>query len=395
MSDIQNIYFVESYDPNINGVSIYEQQMINILSLREDVALTIIIDGSPTERPIQSIRDGIRIIYYPLVRYNKTEIISSFLMETISTSKNMIFVVNYFPGSFMAEAINTVFPKSTLVHVVHDMPWLTLCKGDIEKYISYMKTYNYASSESMGKKIYYITIDMINTFHIAYYIIALCQDSFEVITKLCNIPEHKVILIHNGLPDTFNKVNKMECNLLRKSWNLPLEKKIIVVTGRLSLSKGTDRILHLMCELFKHDLLSKWHLVYAGPDKTNNWFPTKFNPHITHLGPFSQKEVIMLLSISDVGIIASRHEQCSYSGIEMLMCNLPVLFVPGAFGVDNMFTEVGIPYEQWIPFLKKRLTSTYNNCKSRKCFIGSYTFNEMKSRYFNLIDNIKNGQKDE
>lgn len=389
MDNLLHIYFIECYDSNITGVKTYEEQIINILSSRNDVVFTIIIDGYPIDHPFQETVNGIKFIYYPLVRHNKTEVISAFLLETISLSDNMIFWVNYFPGSFMAKAVKISFPKSVLIQVVHDIPWLAICKGNPELYASYINDHSSVKSNAMVKNINYITIDMLVTFRMASYIITLCQDAFKLITNIYNIPEKKVKLIPNGLCDTYNKLDKKEILRYRKYLNLPIEKKIIVSTGRLSISKGTDRIIQLMLELYNQNLLSQWHLLHIGSDDVRSWFPTKLFPYVTHLGPFPQKKVIRLLSISDVGIIASRHEQCSYSGIEMLMCNLPILYCSNTFGVENMFQEVGIKSELWISFLKEVLVSCNQDSRYRKKFLQSYAFHVMKFQYDNLLDTIK------
>ena len=86
-----------------------------------------------------------------------------------------------------------------------------------------------------------------------------------------------------------------------------------------------------------------------------------------------------------MGLFPSRHEQCSYVGIEFLMNGIPVIYVPD-YGIRDMFRK---------EFSFEYSASTYSmitigqieakKLAARNEYLKNYTAEKMNSRYVSLF----------
>lgn len=379
------VCFAMAYDPNITGVTIYEKQILQIFSKIQSVDIVVIRDSCPISHVESFYTDGVTYFHFPHTATHKTKTLITFLKCTINPCDKMIFFVNYLPGSFMMEALKQAYPHAVRCLVVHDIPWLTLCNGDVGTYLEYVN--GNISSSKKTQMIKMITYDMTISLSLSHLVIALCKDTQDLLHSLYGISIDRIRLISNGLIDSYSFIDNHAIGTIRNSYNLPLDKYLAVFIGRISFSKGIDRIISLMEIMKRYALFTKWHIIYVGADDYAKWIPATYRDSISYVGYLPNKEVINLLSACNIGIIASRHEQCSYTGIEMLMSNLPILYMPNSYGVENMFANTGIPINNCITFLENYPIMSEEGC-SRKKYLSSYTYNIMEEKYRSILDEL-------
>ena len=165
-------------------------------------------------------------------------------------------------------------------------------------------------------------------------IVCLCQESFCLLRDLYGVDEKKLSLISNGLPQS----KKGDRAVMRKKFFIDDDEKVLLFSGRLVSTKGID----ILFSAFEKVLLQnpKVRLVLAG----------SLNPHVEKLlvsyphavsrmtvTGFLPKELLQKwYAMADIGVIPSCYEQCSYTGIEMMMNGIPIITTDG-YGLSDMF----------------------------------------------------------
>jgi len=124
--------------------------------------------------------------------------------------------------------------------------------------------------------------------------------------------------------------------------NLPENEKIILFAGRLTDTKGIRPLLKAFCRVVKK--YPKVRLIIAGSTHDKKWHTQlcllgkEAITKITFIEQLTPEEMSEWYKITDIGLASAHVEQCSYSGIEMLMYGLPIVASDG-FGVQNMFID--------------------------------------------------------
>ena len=151
----------------------------------------------------------------------------------------------------------------------------------------------------------------------------------------------------------------------------------------MTRSKGADRI-H---DLFRVNNAKEKYLVYIGEDDVFKWIPPEIATCTYSLGFKSQSELHDLYSIADLGLFPSRHEQCSYTGIEFLMHGIPVI-ATSAYGVRDMFNSKNAII---VPPVSLQITLSELESKKRLArmeYLNKYTNENMISLYISLITEL-------
>ena len=153
-----------------------------------------------------------------------------------------------------------------------------------------------------------------------------------------NIPKEKIVLIPNGLDNDIH-LNQEEKQNIRLKLGLAPSDLIILYVGRMVEAKGLKELLEAFEILFNQN--SKVRLVIVGEVFNLNQF-VKYTPnsstHITYTGLIAKDRLNEWYEISDIGILPSYTEQCSYTAIEMMLHKLPIITTSGN-GLKDMFTD--------------------------------------------------------
>jgi teichuronic acid biosynthesis glycosyltransferase TuaC len=123
--------------------------------------------------------------------------------------------------------------------------------------------------------------------------------------------------------DTFRVRDKAEC---RRSLGVPEHAKLIGTAGGLHADKGVATLYEAYARLAADD--PSLHLVLAGPTDKRLLPPT--GPRVHHLGCLPHRQVAMLFSALDVGVIYLRDTPFGrfcfpQKAYEMAACGLPIV----------------------------------------------------------------------
>ena len=151
------------------------------------------------------------------------------------------------------------------------------------------------------------------------------------------------------------------------------------------------------------NVYSKIQLVLIGAFNENimNIIPDKIKSKITLMGLLPNDMLRYWYRVTDIAVIPSYYEQCSYSCIEMMMYGLPIVASDG-FGVKSMFNEhnaiiakihkdtnqYAINISESIFFFINKKKRVKMGAKSRENYKNKYEISYMIKGYTNLIHSL-------
>ena len=347
--------------------------------------LHIITEEFPTEQIRKEKKEGITYLYIPKINQNKFAALESYLATAIQNTPRMLVFSNFFPAIFNVKAIKKLFPHAKIIHVIHDFPWLPLFSGNEKRYIEYFQNNEKSIlSPQDDKFVRYCTYDMIESFQSMDIVVSLCKTTYDMLNNFYDVPPEKIRLIPNGMEDVTLYPRNSEQDYIKQKHNLPKDGLLIVMVGRLTHSKGADRIVELLNRI---DTSLKYHLIYVGEDDIYRWIPSVMTDSVISLGFKSHSEMFEIYSVSDLGLFPSRHEQCSYTGIELLMYNIPVIATP-AYGVRDMFDSTNSIVLSDFQHVISLAEIESKRGVARENYLKKYTSERMINDYTSLIHEL-------
>ena len=379
-----DLYLLEAYCDRYTGYDTFRNEFLEGMRQYGNICLHVVIEEYPTKHIYSEYKGKVMYIYFPKTSENKFAVLESFFNSAIKETSSMVFISNFFPAIFNVKAIKSSFPNAAVIHIIHDFPWLSLFNGNEVNYINYILG-NGEKNLSLqdDKMVRYCTYDIIESFELFDKIVCLCKSTHQLLIDFYDINAEKIHLIPNGMADYAIHCQNDKGLYIKKKYNIPNDRMIILLSGRLTCAKGSDRICELLNQI---DKSIRYCMVYVGQDDINRWVPSNMQIPIVQLGFKNFQEMQEIYSITDLGLFPSRFEQCSYAGIEYLMNGIPVLYVP-SYGVRDMFNS-----ENAFPVIEhNQITFREINEKRsavRNSYFKSYTRKNMISQYVSLIGNL-------
>jgi len=406
---MKNIYIIDDYaSSKINGIGTYIKELC--FCLKEAAMNLCLITFSYNTKTFKiEMNNGINGMQFPPIPgffEQHYTVIDKFFRLYIEDKPENVFLFNHTPNEFFVKTVKYSFPLSKLVFVIHDMTWTAPMLGDkteIKKYVFFenKELFTEKSSELSSnfdnEKRMYENVERI---------ISLAPETVELLQNIYKISNQKILLIPNGLQDTHHAISEKEEVLLKKKLFIPLHEKIIVFAGRVSEVKGIYRVINSLKNVVK--TYPNFRLIVIGTVfemKKIMECADEIVSKITFTGQISKDKLNEWYQIADIGVLASYWEQCSYTGIEMMMHGLPVVASDG-FCVGDMFQdEVNAKVAQigdrnnpeefennlsrvflellQSPTLRKKLGKN-----GRKIYETKYHINNMKEGYRMLLDSL-------
>ena len=365
-----------------SGVATYRHALIQVLKERQAEAIYIIEVNSPVETAAVSNVDGITIIKLPPVLHNVSDAYAEMLGKYIHKDFDYVCITNFFPASFIVEGLRKTYRSIQILHVVHDMIWMALCSGDVSRLDNILVDTADDSRHSRLVKASYI--DMARTFSSADSIICLCKATATFVKS--RFASSNVVVISNGLPDEEKLHEVDDRRYLYQKFGLRPNSRIYLSVGRMSYAKGIDRLPDIFSKIKAKDPDAV--LVVTGnadefASKILGSIEPSLRSHIIVTGALPRKLLFRLYSISDAAIIVSRHEQCSMTGIELMMHGIPVIYMP-AHGVTEMFKDgAGVSVEEALG--SSDIIATLSSLSPRHIYESKYSFDIFCQNYTHLL----------
>lgn len=323
----------------VNGIGTYIQALIDIAQ-KNKATIYRIAYSSECKSFKKEEQNGVKTFCFPPLPYlNIPLVVDKFLGLYLNDSEKNLFIFNYSPCELFIQTIKKRFPFSKLVFTIHDMTWTYELYGDTEKFKNIITT---ALERSKTE----IPTDLLNYFHeeqrmfnLVDHVIVLANETQELLVSQYKIPLHKISLIPNGLGDSYQLVSNEEKQRIRKNLHLELKEKIILFTGRIHYIKGIYSLIKSFKKVLEHYPDCRLVLVGFVFDfpKTSS-LSKMIASKVIFTGQLAKDELNDWYKIADIGVLPSYVEQCSYTGIEMMMHSLPIIASDG-FCVKDMFKD--------------------------------------------------------
>ena len=340
---MKHLYITNDHETSSgNGIGTYIRQLIACLS-GTDIAIGILVFNSGKDVfDIEEI-DGIRHFHFPSFRtksiQDHSRIIDKFLRLYIPDSQDNIFLINYSPCSLLMKMIRTSHPLSTQIYVIHDMAWTLHLFGDVDRYIRILKQKDRKYVVERYAYLLETYREEVEMCRYADRVVCLSEDTYCLLETCYSVDRDKLRLIPNALFERTVLWSEEQKMAFRKKMMLPAGEKILLYVGRMTEQKGFMACIDAFKEIVK--VYPMCRLAVVG--STSNWdfvrkscYPVLSKIHFT--GALSPEEVDKWYQISDIGLLPSYTEQCSYVGLEMIAHRLPVVASDG-FGVRCMFQK--------------------------------------------------------
>ncbi|WP_294552574.1 glycosyltransferase [uncultured Bacteroides sp.] len=333
---MKNIYIIdESRNSLKNGIGTFLQEFLFCVE-RMDTNICLVSFNS--EQSEFSIEEGdkiseMRFPVFPSGNFmTHPEVAIRFFRLYIKDSSNNVFLINYSPCIAFLQLIREYFPLSKIMYIIHDLSWTSVCLGDKKEWKASIKV----SGDDVSEKERWL----INAFeeekkmcNMVDIVVCLSLSTFNVLKEIYKIDEKLIRLIPNGLRKKNMKL--LDKDYLRQSVNIDKAEKVLLFVGRTTKVKGFSALIEAFRLVLKK--VPNARLIIAGAivDFTSYG---DISSRITYLGHIKPEHLRKWYRISDIGVISSYSEQCSYAGIEMMQAGLPIVS-SDAFGVVDMFHD--------------------------------------------------------
>lgn len=324
-----NLFIINEYNRATSyGIGVYTNELINALSNTSNIIINyVILSSIEKEFYIKKINNNYLIWNIPQhANYRgNTDAYDLSVMKLfqlyIKDQSNLVFHFNFLNRLYLIKNLKDFFACKIVV-CIHYLHWCFQLNGNSKQLKTLLKKKQLNQKE---KKIFEIFEKEKKIFNISDKIICLSNHTHSVLINTYLIPKEKITIINNGLKDWRQDINKQQKIDIKKEYYINPKEKIILFVGRLDEIKGLDIIINAFREVLKKD--SNCRLIIAGDGifKTYIESTTGMWVKITFVGRVEKNELNKLYNIADIGIMASKHEQCSYSAIEMMMHGIPLV----------------------------------------------------------------------
>lgn len=406
---MKKIYIIDEHQSSkFNGIGTYIEELIYCFRKLNMETCLISFNSDTAEFDIMEKEDGTKVMSFPPLSDNFSNcyaIVDKFFRLYIEDSLENVFFVNHFPCEIFLKNIRNSFPLSKFLLVVHNQLWTSELLGDsikLQEIICEKK--NEDIKDKYKFLIHNFRIEQ-RTYDAADCVICLSGDTYKTIKDIYKKTQN-VFLIKHGYQDRAQyPVSEQQKQKNRARMNIPADEKVLIYVGRLSAAKGIDVFIKSFCKIAKENPQAR--LVIAGTPLNKEYYSYLFRIsqkavcQISFLGQVSRSEIRDWYTVADIGIFPSYTEQCSFTGIEMMMYGLPIIASNG-FGVKNMFTdnvnakiaEIGNDKEEYGKNLTNAIQYLLNSeavCKvlgtnARRTFEIKYNIENMLKEYHRLLN---------
>lgn len=406
---MKNIFIIDEYaSSKSNGIGTYIRELTYCLR-KMNVNITLVSFNYDIERFTIVSEDNLTKLLFPKMRgfcFSHYKIITYFLKLYIEDSPDNLFLVNHSPCGDFLKSLKRSFPLSKSAFVIHDMGWTFSLLGDTARLEEEV-------SSKHSKRVIDVYDDVVKFYEEEQQmykavdkVIVLAKETERLLKKVYLVDDRKMYFAPNGLRDSYMKLNKNEIKRLKSEFHISENEKIILYAGRVNKIKGIYQLINCFKKVLEHVPNSR--LVIIGtlfePIDTLK-HSSEVAAKITYTGQIASERVKKWYQIADIGILPSFVEQCSYTGIEMLMYGLPIVasdgFCMGDMFIDDKNAKVArigdrndsVEFENNLLEALLKLLKSDDLCKkigqnSRKIYKSRYQIRHMEKVYQTLLDSL-------
>jgi len=387
---MKNIYIFDEYlSSKQNGVGSYMRQLLNCLVGLNDVRLNVVYFNYDESKEFCILsNNGITFYCFPPFAdknfFNYPTVYSSILKMYIKDSGDNLFMLNHSPCEKILRSLKRCFPRTKFTFAIHDQGWTMPLNGNrqaLKNLISQRRLP--ATNREDFKFIRNYYREEKRMYRIVDAVICLTEEFKEFVHEFYDVPNEKLYAINNAWQQmTVN--DSLSRTELRQKLGLDENEKIIVFTGRQHPVKGLYQLFQAFENVYRKERNIRLVIIgkYPNVEKYAKLMPTALS-RVIYTGFIKQSEIVDWYRAADIGILPSYSEQCSYSGIEMLMLGMLIISTDGQ-GLTDMFHDN-----------ENALIAKIGNRKDDKEFVSSLTETILKALSLpqEKIDELSNGAK--
>ncbi|MDR2970042.1 MAG: TIGR04157 family glycosyltransferase [Tannerellaceae bacterium] len=375
-----NLYiFNENHHGAVSGVEAYIRELTAGLKNQKVHVYIVHLMSDKLQVQTEAI-DGIFHWHFPAPvseqrtasKQKQTDIyqqnVACLLQLYIQDKKDLVFHFNFLHYQTLAEALKKVF-DCKLVLSIHYLGWGFSILGNERRFRNILEVESMSESDIAIKESYIQEKELFDTID---RIICLSQNTYQIVKDIYKQKPYKLSVVYNGLSDHSQTAEKHE---LRKKYRLS-KVPVILFTGRIDEVKGVKYIIRAFKKVL--EIKPDCRLIIAGNGDFQTYMKECENiwMNVTFTGLLNKTHLYELYTFSDIGVMMSFHEQCSYVAIEMMMHGLPIIGTTST-GLNEMIEEgisgLHVPIEEYpdkaeidTALLANKLLYLIQNPKERK-----------------------------
>ena len=335
----KNIYIFDEYiSSQKNGIGTYLRELLYCLNSPE-YNISLIVFNADAEVFNIVEEKGLKMLLFPVLKFH-ISVIDKFLRLYVKDDPDNIFFVNHSPCGELLISLKNCFPLSKIIFTIHDFRWTLPLMGNIENYKKIIKNEKNTQEKKGVDHIVDRYKEEIKMYESADGVICLSKDTYIILQCIYKIEKNKLYYIPNGIWNIImSRLNNVDKVKNKAMLHLQNDDKILLLIGRPTRQKGVFDLIAAMNRVLESYPSTKLVIIGDGNEVSMKEiiYSTSENAAAVILtGQLSKNEVRKWLVIADIGIIPSYYEQCSYTGIEMMMYGIPIIASDG-IGIRNMF----------------------------------------------------------
>nr|WP_302831255.1 glycosyltransferase [uncultured Bacteroides sp.] len=342
----KKVYLCDEYvSSQKNGIGSFIREFLHCMK-QIDVEVCMLVFNANVEEFTLSKEEEIEKMLFPPFMLgdfmDNAEIVGRFLKIYIPDSSDNVFFINHSPCETLMNEIRKVCPLSKLVFTIHDMGWTSAFTGDVDEFkkIACRERVTEKVDERQERALSFYNEEK-RMYALVDRVVCLSKDTFNLLQDTYCVSLDKIALIPNGLRLEKNINQNYNRNKLRRELFISPNDKILLFAGRPTLKKGMYTLLEALGLVLEKEPDAR--LVITGFDNETNMknliaMASAFATRVTFVGLINKEQLYKWYTVADIGVIPSYYEQCSYTGIEMMMHGLPIVASDG-YGLRNMFCD--------------------------------------------------------
>ncbi|GHV27195.1 glycosyl transferase [Bacteroidia bacterium] len=278
--------------------------------------------------PIPQQSDAIIGERYWFQKYN--EYVFSLTKHLFENKSNCIIHIHTLNLIALASYIKTQVPCKIITHL-HCIPWKDTYNNNRKKF-NLLYSLSGEKGKLLDEKQFFTNNCEWESYTAPDKVICVTHSGKEFLKQIMHQSAAKISVVSNGINDLFND----GCNRKQKVSSVVFQ---CLFVGFLLEAKGVFYILEALRKVQAKGYTVMLNMAGNVNPQTRQRIEEKYNDlQINLLGRIPFEELQKLYQESDIGIIASLQEQCSYAAIEMAMFGLPIV-TTAVDGLDEMFTD--------------------------------------------------------
>lgn len=319
------IFFVNYYPFNkTNGITRYQETLFS--SNSKNIKLVNVFVKAPVEQITES-HDGNILIPFDLASgknpMKNDEIVSCFLDDKVRKEKSqneILFHINWMNHTPWVYTQRKHTPLAKFLLTKHCVAWREMILTNYKIFYHIKK--NAERKSLLPFPIKRFISDELYYFSFVDKIITVTDDAKHLLISNYGIPEQKVFRIHNGCDSIYN----IQKNKKKEDFGISKTDKVVLYVGTISELKGLMALLQIISEVVKKQ--GNTHLIICGSGQYEQLFeslPKELLGKISIVGQKKLPEIMEIASITDLAILPSIVEQCSYAALELIAAGVPTI----------------------------------------------------------------------